>query len=58
MGDKRKMTVQWDTFRYYCPKCFNAFLLGTENKEYNVEVKCPKCGFILRKKSEVEKCGQ
>ena len=49
------MTVQWDTFRYYCPKCFNAFLLETKNKEYNVEVKCPKCGFILRKKSEVKK---
>ena len=46
------MTVRWDIFRYYCPKCFNAFLPETKNKEYNGEIKCPKCGFILRKKKQ------
>lgn len=52
------MTVDWNTFKYYCPKCFNCFLLGADNKEYNVEVKCPKCGFILREKQQEAKINE
>ena len=46
------MAIEWEEFKYYCPKCFNIFSLATKNKQYNVEVKCPKCGFILRKEQK------
>lgn len=44
--------IEFQHIKYFCSKCMCEFLVEIRNKNYNVEVKCPHCGNVIKNKVE------
>lgn len=38
--------------RYFCSKCTCEFWVEIRDENYNIEIKCPRCKHIIRKKEQ------